>query len=81
MFTSECRANIHCAKTASIDHVTTTLATYKNVLCPCHNHLLTTGADDPTLIIARAPARVIIKVKGHQHRLLAGGYDLETGHF
>ena len=40
---------------------------------------LTTGPD--TLIIARAPARVIIKVKGHQHRQIAGGYDLETGHF
>ena len=28
-----------------------------------------------------APARVVIKVKGHQHRWLAGGYDLEIGHF
>ena len=27
------------------------------------------------------PARVIIKVKGHQYRWLAGGYDLEIGHF
>ena len=25
--------------------------------------------------------RVIIKVKGHQHWWLAGGYDLEIGHF
>ena len=34
-----------------------------------------------TLIIARAPARVITKVQGHQQRWLAGGYDLEIGHF
>ena len=27
----------------------TMLATSKNVLCPGHNHLLTTSADDPTL--------------------------------
>ena len=26
-------------------------------------------------------ARAIIKVSGHQHRLLTGGYDLEIGHF
>ena len=25
--------------------------------------------------------RVIIKVKGHQYQWLAGGYDLEIGHF
>ena len=30
------------------------LATSKNVLFLGHNHLLTTGADDLTLIIARA---------------------------
>ena len=35
------------------------------------NHLQTTGTDDQT------GARVIIKVKGHQYRWLAGGYDLE----
>ena len=46
-----------------------------------HNHLLTTGTDDPTLIITWAPARVIIKVSGHRHWWLAGGYDLEKGHF
>ena len=56
------------------------LATSKNVLFPGYNHLLTTDTDDPTLIIAQAPARVIVKVKGHQHRWLAGGYDLEIGH-
>ena len=43
--------------------------------------VITTSADDPTLIIARALGRVIIKVLGHQHRWLAGGYDLEIGHF
>ena len=53
------------------------LATSKNVLFPGHNHLLITSADDPSL----AGARVIIKVSGHQHRWLAGGYDLEIGHF
>ena len=58
------------------------LATSKHVLFPGHNHLLTTSADDPTsLITARVPVRVIIKVKGHQHRWLAGGYNLEIGHF
>ena len=40
------------------------------------------GADNSqTLIIAQAPARVIIKVKGHLHQWLAGGYHLEIGHF
>ena len=34
---------------ATIHQVTTMLATSKNVLFPGHNHLLTTGADDPTL--------------------------------
>ena len=40
-----------------------------------YNHLLATSADDPSLIIARA------LVKGHQHQWVAGGYDLEIGHF
>ena len=53
------------------------LATSKNVQFPGHNHLLTTGADDPS----PTDARVIIKVSGHQHLWLAGGYDLEIGHF
>ena len=43
-------------KKAIIHQVNTMLATSKNVLFPGHNHLLTTGADDLTLII---------KVKGH----------------
>ena len=37
------------------------LATSKNALFPGHNHLLTTGTDDPSL----ADARAIIKVSGH----------------
>ena len=41
--------------------------TSENVLFPGYNHLLTTGTDDPTLIIARALAKVIIEVKGHQY--------------
>ena len=53
------------------------LATSKNVQCPGHNHLLTTGTDDPSLIGAQA----IIKVPGHQYQWLASGYDLEIGHF
>ena len=53
------------------------LATSKNVLFPGHNHLLTTGTDDPLL----AGAWAIIKVSGHHYRWLAGGYDLEIGHF
>ena len=56
--------------------VTTMLATSKNVLFPGHYHLLTAGADDPSLNGARA----IIKVSGHQHQWLASGYDLEVGH-
>ena len=48
------------------------LSTSKNVLFPDHNHLLTTEADDP---------QARIKGKGHQHRWLAGGYDLEIGHY
>ena len=69
-------------KKATINQVTTMLATSKNVLFPGHNHLLTTGANDPTLlIITLADARPINKVLGHQLRLLADGYDLEMGHF
>ena len=36
-------------KKATIDQVTTMLSAYKNVLFPGHNHLLTFGADDPSL--------------------------------
>ena len=36
-------------KEATIQQVTTMLATSKNVLFPGHNHLLTTGTDDPSL--------------------------------
>ena len=31
--------------------------------------------------MALAQVRVIIKVKGYQYQWLAGGYDLEIGHF
>ena len=68
---------LHCAKNATIHQVTTMLATPTNVLFPGHNHLLITGTDDPSL----ASARAIIKVSGHQYQWLAGGYDLEIGHF
>ena len=39
-------------KKVTIQQVTTMLATSKNVPFPGHNHLLTTGTDGPTLIIA-----------------------------
>ena len=64
-------------KKNTIHQVTTMVATSKNVLFPGHNHLLTTGADDPSL--AGTPA--IIKVLGHQYQWLVAGYDLEMGHF
>ena len=58
------------------------LATSKNVLFSDHNHLLTTGADDPfNLIITLARTQAIIKVSGIQHQWLAGDYDLEIGYF
>ena len=56
------------------------LATSKSFLLPGHNHLLTTGADDPILGIITRASRVIIKVEGPQHWWLAGGYDLKIGH-
>ena len=39
-------------KTATIQQVTTMLATSKNVLFPGYNHLLTTSADDLMLWIS-----------------------------
>ena len=65
-------------KNTTIHKVTTMLATSKNVLFPGHNHVLTTGTDDPSLAGTWA---IIIKVLSHQYRLFAGGYDLEMGHF
>ena len=53
------------------------IATSEIVLFPGHNHLLTTGTDDPTLQLSPESQRV----KGHQYWWLAGGYDLEIGHF
>ena len=53
------------------------LATSTNFIFSGHNLLLTTGTDDPSL----AGVSVIIKVSGHQYQWLAGGYDLEVGHF
>ena len=58
------------AKKATIHQLTVMLATSSHhashVLLPGYNHLLTTGADDPTLLtIARAPAREIIEMKDH----------------
>ena len=64
-------------KKATVHNATTMLATPKNVLFPGHNHLLTTGTNGPLL----AGTRVIIKMSGYHYRWLAGGYDLEIGHF
>ena len=66
----------HLAKTNTIHQLTTMLSTSKNVLLSGHNHLLTTGADDPSL----AGIQTIINVSGHQRQWLAGGYDLEIGY-
>ena len=41
--------NISLCKKATIHQVTTMLTTSKNVQFPGHNHLLTTGTDDPSL--------------------------------
>ena len=46
------------------------LATSTNVPFPGHNRLLTTTG-----------AQAIMKLSSHQYRYLAGGYDLEIGHF
>ena len=71
---------IPLCKKAIIHQITTVLAASKNVLFPGHNHLLTTGTADPSLFfITLAGAQVIINVPCHQW--LAGGYDLEIGHF
>ena len=70
----ESRGRVH---SSTIHQLTTMLATSKNVLYPGHNHLLTTSTDDLSL----ASARAIIKVSSHQHQQLAGGYDLDIGHF
>ena len=45
------------AKKAAIHQLTTMLSTSKNVLFLSHNHLLTNGADDPSLIITLAGPR------------------------
>ena len=36
---------------------------------------------DRDFVLSTAGAWVIIKVAGHHHRWLEGGYDLEIGHF
>ena len=66
----------NAAQKATIHQVSTMLATSKNVLFLGHNHLLTTSTDDPTiLVIARWPARVIIKVSGYQ-MVMTWKYDI-----
>ena len=43
------KVSVSLCKKATIQQVTTMLATSENVLFPGHNHLLTTSPDDPTL--------------------------------
>ena len=64
-------------KKATIHHVTTMLATSKNVLFPGHSHLLTTVLR--TIHFKYHPRT--IKLSGHQHQWLAGSYDLERDIF
>ena len=47
-------------KKTTIHQVTTMLVTSKNVLFPCRNHLLTTGADDSTLWLSPVHQRVCL---------------------
>ena len=54
-------------KKATTHQLTTVLypplkMSYVQVITTC---MITTSADEPTLIIAQAPASVLIKVKGH----------------
>ena len=66
----------------TIHQVTTMLAASKNVLFPSHNHPADHWDWWPfTLIITLAGTWAIIKVSGYQYQWLAGGYDLEIGHF
>ena len=57
------------------------LATGKNVLFQGHNHLLTTGTANQHFDYLRSASEGDIKVLSDQQRWLAGGYDLEIGHF
>ena len=66
-------------KINTIHQVTTMLATPNNVLLPGHNHLLTTSRPTDDLILWLSIEHQ--RVKGHQYRLLEGGYDIEIGHF
>ena len=76
-FLCEFPALLALHKKSTMHQVTTMLATSKNVLLPGHNHLLTTGTHDPTLWLSPEHQRV----KDDQYQWLAGGYDLEIGHF
>ena len=49
MLREEHNGEVTLGKITTIHQLTAMLATSKNVLFPGHNHLLTTGADDPTL--------------------------------
>ena len=62
--------------------LSTMLATSKNVLFPCHNyHANHQYGWLDTLIITLAGDHAVIEVSGYPHQWLAGGCDLEKGHF
>ena len=80
LFYMLCFITLTLGKKATIYQITTMLATSKNVLIPgnittCKTQVGPT--DDPTLWLLPEHQRV----KDHQCRWLAGGYDLEIGHF
>ena len=62
-------------KKVTINQVITMLATSKNVLFPGHNHLLTTGADDPSVTwwIVAFGGSGITPDKGHITHLVCYG--------
>ena len=76
-------ASAVCCTVQKIHYPPTILSTSTQVLFAGHNHLLTTSVGDlsDTLIITRASARVIMKVKGHWHWWLTGGYLVNTCFF
>ena len=57
------------------------LATSKMFYVPGHNHLLTTSADDPTLIIARMAAIVAFLHSAINDRLIYNSITIEFKFF
>ena len=53
--------NVYTGQKATIHQLTTMLVSYKNVIFPDHNHLLTSSADDPILWLS--PEQVVLTWK------------------